>query len=227
MSASSDSGAPTAAPRSGRGNRRRLLLVVAALVVAALAVLGVVLGGWDGDPADTDAAGSTSSSPSASATPTDSSAAPSPSPSPTPQPTQPAADPAEFPPALPAADLDDEVPVEEVTVSIARIEEIEGEATGPGDVAGPALRVTLRIVNETGADVPLDGVAVNGYYGADRTPAPPLNDSSSVPFAGVLPSGETSEGVYVLRVPPAQRDQVLLEVGYRPGAPLVLFTGAV
>lgn len=221
MSASSDS----PSPRREAGNRRRRLLIGAlALVLVALAGLGIALSGRDGDPdRGTDAAGSTTAPPSASAAPTGSSAAPSS----TPQPTGPASDAAEFPPSLPVADLDEAVPVEEVTVSIARIEEIEGQATGPGDVAGPALRVTIRIDNETGADVPLDGVAVNGYYGADRTPAPPLNDSSHVPFAGVLPSGETTEGVYVLRVPPDQRGQVTLEIGYRPGAPLVLFTGAV
>jgi hypothetical protein len=31
----------------------------------------------------------------------------------------------------------------------------------------------------------------------------------------------------VFRVPPEARDHVTVEVGYRPGAPLALFTGAV
>jgi hypothetical protein len=202
-----------------------LLGLAAALVVTALVVTGVLLGSRGGQTtaaADTDPPSAVAPSTS-SAAPTGSSAAPSP----TPGPTGGAGGDGEFPPALPAVALDEAVAVEEVTASIASIEEIEGQATGPGDVAGPALRITVRIVNETGGDVPLDGVAVNAYHGADLTPATPLDDPSRSWFTGLLPAGEAVEGVYVFRVPPEARDHVTVEVGYRPGAPLALFTGAV
>jgi hypothetical protein len=133
----------------------------------------------------------------------------------------------ELPPALPAVALDESVAVGEVTASLTQIEEITGQATGPGDVAGPALRVAVRIHNGTQAAIPLDGVAVNAYYRADLTPAPPLNDPSASAFYGSLRAGEAAEAVYVFRVPPDQRGQVTLEVGYRPGAPLAIFSGAV
>lgn len=216
---------PGKAGRRGATSRARLLLgLLAALVVTAL-VVGLVLGTRDdGTGAVADAGPSDAASSSAPpATPTEKSAAPSP----TLQPTEPAAGAEELPPALPAVQLDEPVPVEEVTVSLARIEEIQGRASGPGDVAGPALRVTVRIVNETGAEVPLDGVAVNAYYGAGRTPAPPLNDPTRSEFTGRLPAGETVEGMYIFRVPPDQRSEVTIEVGYRPGAPRAMFTGAV
>jgi hypothetical protein len=192
-------------------------------VVALLVVLAVLLGNRD-DGTATDAGASTSPSPStASAAPTESGSTPAP----TAPATEPAAGPEEFPAALPAVDLDEAVPVEDVTLSVVRIEEIDGQATGPGDVAGPALRITLRLVNDGDAEVSLAGAAVNAYHGAELTPAPQLNDPSTSYFAGDLAPGEAAEAVYVFRVPPDQRDRVTVEVGYRPGAPLAVFTGAV
>jgi hypothetical protein len=112
-----------------------------------------------------------------------------------------------------------------VVATLPRIEAIEGEATGPGNVNGPALRVTVRIENGTGQPIALDGVATNLYYGADRTPAAPLDDASVQPFAGTLAAGSSAQAVYVFTVPTDVRDSVTVEVGYEAGAPLLLFTG--
>ena len=85
-----------------------------------------------------------------------------------------AAEPAEVPIDAPAAVGNG------IVAAIASVEPIDGTAVGPGNVAGPALRFTVRIDNGTGEAVSLDGVAVNLYYGADRTPASPLDDPSRV-----------------------------------------------
>src|SRR3712207_1179832 len=94
-------------------------------------------------------------------------------------------------------------------------------------IAGPALRVTVRVENGTAEPVALGGVAVNLAYGPDRTPASPLDDPSRRPFATMVEPGQSAEGVYVFTVPADARDQVTIEVGYEAGAPLLQFTGPV
>lgn len=202
------------------GNRRRLLYVaIAAVLVVALVVLILVLN-RDDDPDDTGSAASTTS-----AVATDTSV---PAPLPTPTPTGPTDVVDQPPPALPEVALDAEAAVGNgIVATLPRIEAIEGEAVGPGNIAGPALRVTVRIANGTAEAVPLEGVAVNMYYGTDRTPASPLDDPSRRPFGGMVAAGDSADGIYVFSVPTDARDSVTIEVGYQAGAPLLLFTGPV
>jgi hypothetical protein len=211
-------------PASPSTRRRRLL--VAAAVAALLAVLvpvGVVLGGDDE---------ATSAPPAVTATPTQAPAGttePAVVPVlPTPEPTGPTEDVDEAPPTLPEVPLDAEGAVGNgVVVTLPAIEAIAGTAVGPGNIAGPALRVTVRVTNGTREPVALGGVAVNLAHGPDRIPASPLDDPSRRPFATMVQPGESVEGVYVFTVPADARDQVAIEVGYEAGAPLLQFTGPV
>ncbi|HEX2072705.1 MAG TPA: hypothetical protein VHF92_02875 [Geodermatophilus sp.] len=200
--------------------RRGVLAVATAVLVAALAALVVGLS------SDDDAA----SAPAAPATATLGTPAPEVSlspPLPTPEPTGPTENVDEPPPALPEVPLDAPAAVGNgIVATIPAIEAIEGTAVGPGNIAGPALRVTVRIENGTAQPVALGGVAVNMGYGTDRTPASPLDDPSQRPFGGMVGPGEAAEGVYVFSVPADARDTVTVEVGYQAGAPLLLFTGS-
>jgi hypothetical protein len=227
------------APEADRGPGRRRLLLLAglALVVVAALVLGVALASQDdgrattGTPSSPSAAaaaegtasGAPTSAPSPGAAPeADAAATPESTPASVPAPT---ADPNEAPPSLPPVDLDRAVPVLGVVASVSDIEAFTGQAVGPGNVNGPALRVTIRLENGTDADLSLDGVAVAVAYGADRTPASPLDDPSQSPFAGTLPAGEAAEAVYVFSVPADAGDQLTVSVGHQPGAPIAVFAG--
>jgi hypothetical protein len=204
--------------------RRRMLVVIAAAVLIALVALTLVLASRhrddDGTALDGSAAGA-----STSGVPADETVSPMP---PTPTPTGPTEDVDAPPPSLPEVPIDAPAAVGNgIVAAIASVEAIDGSAVGPGNIAGPALRLTVRIDNGTGRAVSLDGVAVNLYYGADRTPASPLDDPSRVPFSGMVDPGAAGEGVYVFSVPTDVRDRVTVEVGYQAGAPLLLFTGPV
>ncbi|MGY1741763.1 MULTISPECIES: hypothetical protein [unclassified Blastococcus] len=204
--------------------RRRRLAAAGAAVLVALAALVLVLvtGGGDGDGSS--AAAATTASPTPGA-PVDETVVPMP---PTPTPTGPTEDVDEPPPALPEVPLDAPAAVGNgIVATIASVEAIDGTAVGPGNIAGPALRLTVRIENGTSEAVSLDGVAVNLSHGPDRTPASPLDDPSRAPFTGMVEPGATGEGVYVFSVPTGVRDLVTVEVGYQAGAPLLLFTGPV
>ncbi len=231
-----DSGSTRRPGGTAAGPRRRLLVLGAAAVLVALVALAALLtGGGDDDGAAAATPGAASSSSGSGSTPATAeptaSTAPDenvPPPPPTPTPTGPTEDVDEPPPSLPEVPL--EAPAEVgngIVATIASVEEIDGTAVGPGNVAGPALRITVRIENGTAEPVSLDGVAVNLSSGPERTPASPLDDPSRAPFSGTVEPGGAGEGVYVFSVPTDVRDQVTVEVGYQAGAPLLLFTGAV
>lgn len=218
---STDPSAPADPESAPRRRRLRLLLALAAVVVVAALVLVLVLVNRDDEPTD----------PAASRIPVPTAAVPTSTAAPTsvaPAPTGPAVDADELPPALEPVALDGTAEAGDgVRATLPRIEAIEGTAVGPGNVAGPALRVTVRIENGTAEPVSLDAVAVNLYLGAELAPASPLDDPSQRAFSGRVQPGETAEGVYVFSVPTDRRDAVTVEVGHAPGAPLMRWTGPV
>lgn len=217
---------------------RRLRLAVATLLAVALAVVLLVLTGGDDDrPGGVPAASPTSSAgdpvPPAPATEAAPTSPVSPSGGATPTGGTPAPEVAvepivadELPPSLPAVGLDRTADAGDgVTATIEAIEAIEGTGTGPGNVAGPALRVTVRIENRSTDPLDLSGVTVGLDTGEERTPAAPLGDPSTAPFGGTLAPDDAAEGVYVFTVPADDRDLVVVSVGYEPGAPYIVFTG--
>lgn len=211
---------------AGFSPRQRLVAALGVVVVVAAVVLAITWGGSGGSPSSDAAASSSSSAPASSDAPASTSAG-SATGSTTPVPTGPA-DPNQPPPALPAVALDATAAAGDgVTAHLASIDAVTGEAGSPGQIAGPALRVTVRITNGTDADISLEGVAVNLYYGPDNTPASPAQHPSAAPFTGSLPAGDEAEAVYVFSVPEDSRDHVTVEVGYQPGAPLMIFSGPV
>ena len=210
------------APRPDvRPRPRRVVLLAALAAVVVLAGVALVLSrGGSAEPASAAPDAATSGGPT--------SAAPSPDPL-TPAPVVPG--PTEGgdqpPPVLSAVGLDDPAAVGDgVRATVRSVESIDGTGYGPGNIAGPALRVTVQLDNGTAEPVSLDGVAVDLAYGAEAIPGPPLDDPSRAPFSGTLPAGSSAEGVYVFTVPADQRDTVTVQVGYRPGAPVLAFTGA-
>jgi hypothetical protein len=208
----------------GRTDRsRRLLWIggVVAVVVVGLVVLGLALRGVDDARTPSAAAGTTA--------PLTAEGPPAAAPAvPTPEPTGPTDDVDEPPPSRPAVALDETAEAGDgVTASITSVEAIDGTATGPGNVAGPALRVTVRVDNGTDGPVSLGGVSVDLTYGEDLVPASPLGDPSAAPFTGTIAPGEGAEGVYVFSIPVEDRGSVTLSVGYQAGAPIMVFTGPV
>ena len=144
-----------------------------------------------------------------------------------PEPPLPSGDPSQLPPSLPPVAFDQEaVGGDGVTARVVSLEGVRGTAEGAGNIAGPALRVTVRLTNGAAAPVDLGLVSVTMSHGADATPASPLDDPSRAPFGGTLQPGGTAEGVYFFSVPEGDRDVVTLTVGYRAGAPFLVFRGA-
>ncbi len=159
--------------------------------------------------------------------------------------TTPSAAPSSGPTGIPSPGSLDVVPVREVatepavpltaaadfgtgvTLRILRIESVSGVARGVGEIEGPALRLTLRMSNDSGSAVSLESVIVDATTGADRTPAPTLSGPGAELFDGEIQSGGSTTGVYVFAVPEDARDRLRVTVSYLSGAPAVAFAGGV
>lgn len=200
------------------------------LVVAAVVWAAVASGASDDDAAPT-ATASSSRTATASATPEPSASATTPEAAPSTEPAPPPApstDPeAPFVPGTePAVDMTSPADFGTgMTARVAGLESVDGVAEGPGEVAGPSVRVTVVLTNGTGADVSLDTTVVNLYAGAQLTPGEPLSGPGVSVFSGTVAPGAEATGVYVFRVPADLRDHLQITVSYDPTSTTVLFEG--
>lgn len=209
--------------RTGLGRRRVVLASGAALLVAVLVavVVALALGDDDevtaaGDAADASAAASTTAAP------------PELAPAPvTPEPAGPTEDATELPASLAPVGFDEQAAAGDgVVADVVSLEGIDATGVGAGNIAGPALRVTVRITNGTTGPISLDGVAVDLAHGVEQLPASPIGDPSTALFGGILQPAASAVGVYVFTVPADDRELVTLSVGYQAGAPFMVFTGS-
>lgn len=113
-----------------------------------------------------------------------------------------------------------------VTVSVSEVEKVKGEAQGPGEISGPALRVSVTVTNDTAKPVPMNLALANLYYGQDRTPAGELSGPGAQPLRADVPPGGSATGKYVYAIPENERKQIEVEFSYTTDAPVVIFTGS-
>ncbi len=116
--------------------------------------------------------------------------------------------------------------VEGVTVEVVSMTAFESTSEQPGDLAGPALKVVVRVTNATDAPLDLAGATVNLASGPDQNPAPPLGDTVASGLPATLAAGETAEGEYSFSIPVDARDDVGVTVDLLTGEPYVAFRGA-
>lgn len=112
----------------------------------------------------------------------------------------------------------------------ARLEEVaavEGTASGPGEVAGPAIRVVVVVENSTSEPITMTGAAVNVYYGEQQTPALPLSGPDVEVFPAEVAAGESARAALVFGVPSEDRGRVVVEVNSADLSRVVLFEGSV
>lgn len=112
-----------------------------------------------------------------------------------------------------------------IRVALTRIEAVQGQAVQPGEVGGPAVRVTVTITNATKRDFTVGQAVVNAYYGADLKPAGTLVEPGGAPLHGRLAPGASTDGIYLFSVPLDARDDTTITVDYTAASPTVVFRG--
>ncbi|MEL0625626.1 hypothetical protein V6245_01575 [Salinibacterium amurskyense] len=185
-----------------------VLAIVAALVVVAF-IQFAPTGGPSAAPGATPSAGE----------PNEPSAASSAVPAPTAGPAV---------PDVPPVAIDEPADVTPgLVAAITKVEEVDGTARGPGEVAGPSLRVTVTMTNSTASVVSLRTTVISCYFGADRTPAPELREPGGAPLPASLAANSAIDGVYIFTVPADQRGNVTLLVDYSVDVQPVVFQGDI
>ena len=203
--------------RSGISARWRRILLIGVPLLLAVGVAVAVFAALGPTPGTSAPSQPPSSSPSAL-----------PSPSATADPSTPPAEGPAAPTVRPPAAIDEAAPITPgLTAEISRVEAVDGTARGPGEVAGPSLRVTVSIVNSTAADAPLNTTVVSSYFGADRTPAPELREPGGSPLPAVVRAGTTVTGVYIFTVPEDERRNVTIMVDYSVDVDPLIFQGDI
>ena len=123
------------------------------------------------------------------------------------------------------ADLDDVAEIDgDVKISASKVAEIDVKAQTPGEIAGPALAVTVKIQNDSKADLDVETVMVTLIDSAGAVGIPTTAEPAQ-PFTGTIPPGSDAEGVYVFLVPEGTRDPIELTIAYSAGVPVVLLVG--
>lgn len=113
-----------------------------------------------------------------------------------------------------------------VTARISQVSAIQANATLPGEVAGPAVAVTVEVANGSAAAIGLDTVTVTAQDAAGN-PATSISADPAAALTGSLDPGATASGTYVFTVPTDQRNPITVTVNYSTGAPTLVFSGAV
>lgn len=220
--------------RSARGWRRTALWSGTGVIAIAV-VVGVVLAARGASPAS-----SGSATPSATVvTPGPASPAPS---STTAEPGAPSvssagdgtpsasasgeAEQGARPTSEPVPLTDTAAPVSGVDAVVTSIEAVQGQATRPGEIAGPALRFTLEVRNRTDQAVDLSAAVVNLYVGPEAAPAGAVQEPGARAFPPAVASGQVATGVWVFTVPEAERGDVSLELDLGVSSSVVLFRGS-
>jgi len=111
-------------------------------------------------------------------------------------------------------------------VRVVKMEAVAGKADGPGEIAGPAVRFTIRIENTTGKTVALSNTVVNAYYGSDESPAVQLRLPGGSDFPAGVKDGATATGVYLFNIPTDERSDVRVTVDTAVNNPVIAFEGA-
>lgn len=129
---------------------------------------------------------------------------------------------------LPPVDLAAPVAVDGgPTVSVRRIESVTGEAVLPGEVSGPAVRVTVEVKNGSAKAIDLTTAAVTLFAGSSDLQASPVTKPAGKAFPSEVEPGRTAEGAFVFELPEGQRADVRIEVDLSVSDPLIAFEGDI
>lgn len=109
--------------------------------------------------------------------------------------------------------------------SVESMVAVDGEASGPGEIGGPALQITLLTTNTSTTPVDVSHTLVDLRHGAELQPAAPFA-LGTTPFSGTLAPGRSATAVHVFAVPVDRRSVVQIHVNARPGLPTIVFEGA-
>ena len=112
-----------------------------------------------------------------------------------------------------------------LTARLTTIKAIDAKAQLPGEVAGPALSLSVEVRNTGAKTVDLNAVVVT-VLDSDEAPGGEMSSAPAQPLKGKLRAGKTVRGVYVFTIDKNKRNPVTVTVSISD-APVLVFTGKV
>jgi hypothetical protein len=112
-----------------------------------------------------------------------------------------------------------------LTARLTTIKAIDAKAQLPGEVAGPALSLSVEVSNTGAKTVDLNAVVVT-VLDSDEAPGGEMSSAPAKPLKGKLSAGKTVRGVYVFTIDKNKRNPVTVTVSISD-APVLVFTGTV
>lgn len=132
--------------------------------------------------------------------------------------------PAVEPTVLDPVGLTESVDVDGVVFELTAVERTTVEATGPGEVGGEAVAVTVSVTNGTDAPVDVDGAVVTLLQG-DGNVGVPSPAEPTAPLTGTVEPGKSAEGVYAFSTIGGAVDPITVSVGFVGDAATVVYQG--
>jgi len=113
-----------------------------------------------------------------------------------------------------------------VIISLVKVSASTVTAATPGEIAGPAVVVRVRVTNNTTSPIDL-GSTVVALIDSAGNPGQSTTAGPSDTFTGSAVAGASLEGTYVFGVPKSALNPVQITVSYAGGAPVALFAGEI
>ena len=110
-----------------------------------------------------------------------------------------------------------------LTAKLTTIKAIEAKAQLPGEIAGPALALTVEVTNSGAKPADLSAVVVT-VLDSDEAPGGEMTSDPAKPLRGRLSAGKTARGVYVFTIDKGKRNPVTVTVSISD-APVLVFNG--
>lgn len=110
-----------------------------------------------------------------------------------------------------------------LTAKLTMIKAIDAKAQLPGEIAGPALALTVEVTNTGAKTADLSAVVVT-VLDSDEAPGGEMTSDPAKPLKGKLGAGKTARGVYVFTVDKSKRNPVTVTVSISD-APVLVFNG--
>ena len=114
-----------------------------------------------------------------------------------------------------------------VSVSLRSWSSVTMPAGAPGEIGGPGVAISLRVVNDSKNALDLSNVVVDLRTGKSEVPAIRADREPTQPFTGQLAPGESATAIYAFRVDRADRDRVTVLVSLNDDVPIVAFKGSL
>ncbi|HEY3408408.1 MAG TPA: DUF4352 domain-containing protein [Propionicimonas sp.] len=121
-------------------------------------------------------------------------------------------------------DLDKTQKAGAIAVSLKSIKSTKVTGHGPGEISGPALVVTVVVMNGSKSSVNVDSAIVT-LIDSKGNVGTPMTESPARPFTGSVAAGDSATGVYVFQIGTKVRNPIRVSVTYSTEHTTALFVG--